>query len=69
MSQCACAVAVPVAWYFMDSWLQQFAFRIPLSASIFGLAIGTALLIAFMTITMRVFYSARMNPVHAIRVD
>lgn len=64
-----CAVAVPVAWYFMDIWLQQFAFRIQLSALIFGLAIGIGFLIAFLTITIRVLYSARMNPIHAIRVE
>ena len=39
-------IAVPAAWYLMNSWLQGFAYRISINAWIFVLAIAVSFVIA-----------------------
>ncbi|QNF32847.1 ABC transporter permease [Adhaeribacter swui] len=60
-------VAAPVAWWFMQQWLQDFAHRITISWWIFGLAGGAALIIAFLTISFQAIKAALDNPVEALR--
>ena len=63
----ALAVAVPVANYFMNEWLQSFAYRIDVTAWILlspGLLI---LLIALLTISQQILRAATRNPVDSLR--
>jgi predicted permease len=46
-------IAVPVAWYFMNSWLQNFVYRINLGVGVFLLAIVSSLIIAWITVGYR----------------
>ena len=62
-------IGLPVSWYFMNSWLQEFAYRIPLGVWIFVLAAFVSLLIAFATIAIRTFNAARANPVQSLRSE
>ncbi len=62
-------IAAPVSGYFMYQWLQRFAFKIELSWWIFGLAGGTALLIAILTVCVQAFQSAVANPVESLRSE
>ncbi|RLD85963.1 MAG: hypothetical protein DRJ07_01900, partial [Bacteroidetes bacterium] len=65
----AFVIAVPVAWYAMNSWLQKFAYKSELSWWIFALAGLMALLIALITISFQTFKVARRNPVEALRYE
>ncbi|NPD84739.1 FtsX-like permease family protein [Lentimicrobium sp. L6] len=65
----AFVIAVPIAWYVMNQWLQNFAYRIGLSWWIFALAGFVALLIVLITVSFQVFKLARRNPVEALRYE
>ncbi|RYF89538.1 MAG: FtsX-like permease family protein, partial [Chitinophagaceae bacterium] len=41
----ACVIAIPVAWYFMNDWLQNFAYKIQIGAWVFIIAIASSLAI------------------------
>ncbi len=63
----ALAVAIPVANYFMNDWLQSFAYRIEVTAWLLlspGLVI---LLIALLTISQQTLRAATRNPVDSLR--
>lgn len=62
-------IALPVGWYVMHRWLQNFAFRIQIGIEIFLLASGTAFLFALATISFRVFRAASANPIDSIRYE
>lgn len=62
-------VAWPVAWYFMNQWLQNFAYRINISWWIFVLAGGMALLIALLTVSGQAIRTALTNPVNTLRYE
>ena len=65
----AFVIAVPVAWYAMNSWLQKFAYKTELSWWIFALAGIMALLIALITVSFQTFKVARRNPIEALRYE
>jgi putative ABC transport system permease protein len=62
-------VASPVAWYFMNKWLQDFAYRININWWIFVVAAATALSIAFITVSFQAIKAAVANPVKALRSE
>jgi putative ABC transport system permease protein len=65
----AILIASPIAWYFMNQWLQDFAYRISISWWIFALAGGFALLIAFITISYQAIKAAMANPIKNLRTE
>ncbi len=65
----AFAIAVPVAWYFMNSWLQNFVYRIDLGVGVFVLAITSSLIIAWITVGYRALRAALANPVQSLRTE
>jgi putative ABC transport system permease protein len=65
----ATIIAWPIAWYFMNSWLQNFAYRISINAWPFLLAAITALLIAVLTVIFQSVKTALTNPVESIRYE
>jgi putative ABC transport system permease protein len=62
-------IAFPVAWWLMDQWLQDFAFRIRLHWSIFMLAGLLAITIAMVTISYQAIRAAMANPAKTLRTD
>lgn len=62
-------IAVPVAWYFMNEWLQNFVYRIQIGAGVFLLAIFASLLIAWITVGYRAIKAALANPVRSLRTE
>ncbi|MCI0695026.1 ABC transporter permease [candidate division KSB1 bacterium] len=62
-------IAWPVAWYAMNRWLQDFAYRVNISWWIFALAGGLALLIALLTVSTQAIKAALANPVQALRYE
>lgn len=62
-------IAVPVAWYAMDKWLQDYAYKISITAWVFVLAGGGATLIALATISVQSIKAALVNPVKSLRSE
>jgi putative ABC transport system permease protein len=62
-------IAWPVAWYYLQGWLQGFAYRIPLSPLYFLGAGMVALLIAWATVFSHARRVASANPINALRYE
>ncbi len=62
-------IALPVVWFGMNKWLQDFAYRINISFWTFGLAGLLALVIAFLTVAYQSIRAARANPVESLRYE
>jgi len=62
-------VAVPVAWYFMNNWLENYVYRIEISILLITIAALLTLVITFITVSYKAYQAAIMNPVVAIRTE
>ncbi len=62
-------IATPIAWWFMKTWLQDFAFRIDLNWWTFVLTGVLALLIALITLSFQAIKAAIANPVDSLRTE
>jgi putative ABC transport system permease protein len=65
----AIVVSVPVTWYAMHKWLQDFAYRIDISWWVFVLAGFIAILVAFVTVSFQSVRAALANPVKSLRSE
>lgn len=63
----ALLVAVPVAWWAMDQWLADFAYRITIQWWMFGLAGLFAIAVALITVSYQSVRAALANPVDSLR--
>ena len=60
-------LALPVAWWIMNRWLQEFAYRIDISWWVFVIAIFSAVLIALAAVSFHSIKAALTNPVRSLR--
>jgi ABC-type antimicrobial peptide transport system permease subunit len=65
----SCGIAVPVAYYLLDKWLQQYEYRTTMSWWIFGIAISGALLLTLITVSFQAIRAAVSNPVKSLRTE
>ena len=65
----AIVIAFPVAWYFMNKWLEDFAYRINITWTIFLMAGLSTLLITLVTISFQAIGAAMANPVKSLRTE
>ena len=65
----ALLLAIPIAWYAMNQWLQDFVYRINIQWWVFVVAAVIALLIAFLTISSQAIKAALTNPVKNLRTE
>lgn len=65
----ALLLSIPVAWYIMHGWLQDYAYRINIKWWVFALAGLLALLIAFATISLQVMKAVMEKPVKSLRTE
>lgn len=65
----AFAVATPLAYFAMDKWLQNFAYRINVGWWVFAFAGGLAFVIALLTVSFQAIRAAIANPVEALRYE
>lgn len=63
------AIAVPVGWYAMHKWLEDFAYKTDIGIMVFVIAGSLALLIAFVTVAAQAVKAAIANPVKSIRTE
>ncbi|GAB2790275.1 ABC transporter permease [Rhabdobacter roseus] len=65
----AMVIAAPLAWWAMDQWLQEFAYKITIEWWIFAAAGLLTLLIALLTVSFQSVRAALMNPVKSLRSE
>jgi len=65
----AIIIASPIAYYFMNQWLQDFAYRINIEWWIFALAGIIAIAIALLTVSYQAIKAAIANPVKSLRTE
>ena len=65
----AFVIAVPVTWFIMHNWLQDFAYRISIQMWVFAIAGVLAILIALLTIGIQALKAAVANPVKSLRTE
>jgi putative ABC transport system permease protein len=63
----AFVIATPLAWFAMNKWLQDFAYRINISWWVFFIAGITAIMIALLTVSFQAIKAALANPVNSLR--
>jgi putative ABC transport system permease protein len=62
-------VAVPIAWFVIDQWLMEFAYRINVPWWVYLLAAGAATGIALATVSWQTLKAASVNPVKSLRSE
>ncbi len=65
----AIVVASPLAWYVMNQWLENFAYRVVVGPGVFILAAIIALLIAFVTVSFQSVRAAAGDPMKALKTE
>ncbi|HLL44665.1 MAG TPA: FtsX-like permease family protein, partial [Segetibacter sp.] len=65
----AIVIATPVAWYFMNKWLQDYVYRVNISWAVFAIAGLLSTLIALVTISFQAIKAASANPVKSLRTE
>src|SRR5205085_3555850 len=65
----AALLALPIAWWAMNKWLEDFPYRIEMSWWVFVIAIVAALAIALLTVSFQSIKAAMTNPVKSLRTE
>jgi putative ABC transport system permease protein len=65
----AMLIASPLAYWIMYKWLQDFAYKVPLTVPLFLLAGFSALLIALLTVGYQAIRAAMSNPIENLRTE
>ena len=65
----AFVISSPLAWWAMNKWLQDFAYRTTFSWWIFAISGGLMLIVALMTLSVQTIRSAVANPVRSLRTE
>jgi putative ABC transport system permease protein len=62
-------ISTPAAYYVMDKWLQNFAYRIDIGVAVFLISGILLLLIAVLTVSFQTIKAATANPVKSLRYE
>ena len=62
-------LAIPAAWYLLQQWIEQFAYRISIDAGPFFIAGLVVIVVAWMAVSYHTVKAARMNPVESLRSE
>jgi putative ABC transport system permease protein len=65
----ALLIASPIAWYAMNKWLQNFAYKAPVQIWMFIMAGGLVVLIAMATVSFQAIKAALVNPIKSLRSE
>ena len=65
----ACAIAIPVAWYFMNDWLKPYDYKISIGYGVFVLVVLLAIAITLITVSLQAIRAAVANPVKSLRTE
>ena len=62
-------ISIPLTWWSMHKWLQDFAYRIDIGWQAFLIAAVTAILLALVTVGFQAIKSAMANPIKSLRTE
>ncbi len=62
-------ISIPIGWYAMHKWLENFAYQTSLNWWIFLVSGGVVLLIAFITVSLKTIQAAMKNPVKSLKTE
>jgi putative ABC transport system permease protein len=65
----AIVIASPIAWYLLNKWLQDYAYRIEMQWWMFASAAAMVVLVAILTISFQAIKAAMANPVKSLRTE
>jgi putative ABC transport system permease protein len=65
----AVMIASAIAWWAMDKWLQDFAYRIHIGFTVFAMAFAAAILIALLTVSYQSIKAAIANPIKSLKSE
>jgi hypothetical protein len=65
----SCVIASPLAYYFLQDWLQKYDYRISIGPGVFVIAAVMALVITMITISFQAIKAAMSNPVKNLRSE
>ncbi|MCY1311226.1 hypothetical protein D9M70_615070 [compost metagenome] len=65
----AFVIAAPIAYYFMNQWLENYSYRIQISLWIFVIVAVCIVVVTIFTVSIQAIRAALMNPVRSIRTD
>ncbi len=65
----SCFIAVPIAYYVMNGWLQEYPYRVILKWWIFALAMIGAFGVTVLTVSFQAIKAAKQNPVKSLRTE
>ncbi len=62
-------LAIPISWYIMNRWLEDYAYRITINWSVFVMAGSLAVMVALLTVSFQAIKAAVRNPVRSLRTE
>ncbi|MFI5161679.1 MAG: ABC transporter permease [Sphingobacteriales bacterium] len=62
-------ITLPLAWYFMNNWLNDFPYRIGIGWWVFAISLSAGIITAFCTIAFKTIKAAGANPVESLRAE
>jgi len=65
----SCLIAVPIAWFLLHTWLQQYYYRISIGPGVFVLAAGIVSILTIITVSVQAGRAALANPVDSLRAE
>ncbi len=65
----SCVIAVPVAYYYLNSWLKNYDYRVGISWQVFMMAGIAALALTILTVSFKAIKAAMSNPIRALRTE
>jgi putative ABC transport system permease protein len=65
----SCVIAVPVAYYFMNEWLEDYKYKINIGIGVFVTVIVSAILITLVTVSFQAIKAATANPTKSLRTE
>ena len=65
----ATGIAVPVAWFLLNNWLDEFSYKIQMTPTVFILSSCFVLAASFLAISHHIIKALKANPVDALKYD
>jgi len=65
----SCVMATPIAFYFLQNWLDRYSYRITIHPVVFVIAAAAAIVITVVTISFQAIKAAVMNPAKSLKAD
>jgi ABC-type antimicrobial peptide transport system permease subunit len=65
----SCVLAVPIAWYYLDKWLDNYDYKVAIKWQVFAGAALVALIITLLTVSFQAIKAAIANPIRSLRTE